>query len=96
MTAMEPYERMGQYGSGVTGLIAGYPGQYTTSTMPNPTPLQTALGTASVLGGIYGNIRTPGTNVSSQASNPYGITAGFKLLQPGGMGFGTSLGYGTS
>ena len=68
MTAMEPYERMGQYGSGVTGLIAGYPGQYQTSTMPNPTPLQTALGTASVLGGVYGNIRNPGTNLSNQTT----------------------------
>ena len=65
---MEPYERMGQYGAGVTGLISGYPGQYQTSTMPNPTPLQTALGTGAVLGGIYGNIRNPGTNVGNQNS----------------------------
>ena len=57
MTAMEPYDRMGVYGSGITGLISGYPGQYQTSVTPNPTPLQTALGTGAVLGGIYGNIR---------------------------------------
>ena len=37
------------YGQGVTGLISGYPGQYQSSmSQPNPTPLQTALGTASV------------------------------------------------
>ena len=70
MTAMEPYERMGQYGSGITGLISGYPGQYQTSVMPNPTPLQTALGTAAVMGGIYGNIGNKGnTNLSSNAIN---------------------------
>jgi hypothetical protein len=62
MQAMEPYERMGQYGSGVTGLISGYPGQYQSQVTPNPTPLQTALGTGAVLSGIYGNIQgnTPG------------------------------------
>ena len=66
MTAMEPYERLGQYGSGVTGLIAGMPGQYGTTVMPNPTPLQTALGTGAVLGGIYGNLgNRPGTNINS-------------------------------
>ena len=69
MTAMEPYERMGQYGSGITGLISGYPGQYQTSVMPNPTPLQTALGTASVLGGIYGNIRNPGATQYNPATS---------------------------
>ena len=53
LRAMEPYERLGQYGSGVMGLISGMGNQYQTSTVPNPTPLQTALGTASVLGGIF-------------------------------------------
>ena len=60
MQAMEPYERMGQYGSGVTGLISGYPGQYQSGVTPNPTPLQTALGTGAVLSGIYGNIAGKG------------------------------------
>ena len=58
MRAQEPYERLGQYGSGVMGLISGTGNQYQTSTVPNPTPLQTALGTASVLGGIF-NPRKP-------------------------------------
>ena len=60
MQAMEPYDRMGIYGQGVTGLISGYPGQYQSMSQPNPTALQTALGTASVLGGIYGNVQNPG------------------------------------
>jgi hypothetical protein len=59
MTAMEPYDRMGIYGQGVTGLISGYPGQYQSMNQPNPTPLQTALGTGAVLSGIYGNMRSP-------------------------------------
>ena len=69
MTAMEPYERLGQYGTGVTGLIQGMPGQYGTSVMPNPTPLQTALGTAAVMGGVYGNIGgRQGTNLANQTT----------------------------
>jgi len=69
LTAMEPYERMGVYGSGITGLISGMPGQYGTTVMPNPTPLQTALGTASVLGGVYGNLgNRGGTNLANQTT----------------------------
>ena len=57
MAAYEPLERLGMYGTGVTGLMGGYPAQYTSQIQPNPTPLQSALGIGSVLGGIYGNIR---------------------------------------
>ena len=63
MAAMEPYDRMGFYGSGVTGIMGGYPGQYQFSSMPNPTPLQTALGAGTTLAGIYGAI--------SGKSNPF-------------------------
>ena len=56
MAAMEPYDRMGFYGSGVTGIMGGYPGQYQFSSMPNPTPLQTALGAGTTLAGIYGAV----------------------------------------
>ena len=91
MTAMEPYERMGQYGSGVTGLIAGYPGQYQTSTMPNPTPLQTALGTGAVFGGIYGNIRNPGTNLTNKTTQQglamAGVNPTLGRLDPMGGGY---------
>ena len=88
MRAMEPYERLGQYGSGVTGLIAGMPGQYGTTVMPNPTPLQTALGTASVLGGVYGNIGnrqgSTGTTQSYQPQNPYAFDYMGRALDPTG------------
>jgi hypothetical protein len=52
--AFEPYERLGFFGSGVTGIMGGYPGQYQFSSVPNPSPLQTALGTGATLAGIYG------------------------------------------
>ena len=56
LAAYEPLERLGIYGSGVTGLMGGYPAQYQFTSQPNPTPLQSALGIGSVLGGIYGNV----------------------------------------
>jgi len=59
MAAYEPLERLGMYGTGVTGLMGGYPGQYQFSSQPGPTPLQSALGIASVAGGLYGNIFGP-------------------------------------
>ena len=66
---------MGIYGQGVTGLISGYPGQYQSMSQPNPTALQTALGTMSVLGGVYGNIANPGGTRGSttpyQPQNPF-------------------------
>ena len=57
MTLYEPYERLGFFGQGLTGVMGGYPAQYQSQIQPNPTPLQSALGIGSVLGGIYGNIR---------------------------------------
>ena len=57
MAAYEPYERLGFLGSGITGIMGGYPGQYQWSATPNPTPLQTALGVGATAGGIYGNIK---------------------------------------
>ena len=59
MAAYEPYERMGYYGTGVTGIMGGYPGQYQWSSMPNPNPLQTALGVGATMGGIWGNVMGP-------------------------------------
>ena len=59
MAAYEPIERLGMYGTGVTGLMGGYPGQYQSSVQPGPTPLQSALGIGSVAGGLYGNIYGP-------------------------------------
>ena len=56
MKAYEPYERLGYLGTGVTGLLGGYPGQYQSTVTPNPTPLQSALGIASTGAGIYGAV----------------------------------------
>ena len=41
--------------SGVASIASGAPGQYQSMVTPNPTPLQTALGIASVGGGLLGN-----------------------------------------
>ena len=51
MGAMEPYQRMGVYGQGLQAL-APIQGQMQTTQTQDPTALQTALGTMSVLGGI--------------------------------------------
>ena len=52
--ALQPLEAAQQFGSGVTQLIAGYPGRVQTAPpAPTPSPLATGLGTASTLAGIY-------------------------------------------
>jgi hypothetical protein len=58
MQAMEPYQRLGTYGQGI-GQLAQMPGSYQTSVTPDPTALQSALGTASVVGGIMGSGANP-------------------------------------
>ena len=55
LAAYEPYERLGYQQSGVASIASGAPGQYQSMVMPNPTPLQSALGIASVGGGLLGN-----------------------------------------
>ena len=57
MEAYEPYERLGYLGTGVTGMLGGYPGQYQSQITPNPTPLQSALGIGTGLAGMYGAYR---------------------------------------
>ena len=53
--AMEPFGRLSQYGSAITGLAGGVAGpQY--QAPPPPNPLQTALSTALGVGGLYGKI----------------------------------------
>ena len=53
--AYEPYGRLSQYASGITGLAGGMAGpQYQAAAPSNP--WQTALGTAMGLGGLYGKI----------------------------------------
>ena len=56
MTLYEPYERMGFFGQGLTGLMGGYPSQYQFASQPQMSPLATALGIGTTLGGIYGNV----------------------------------------
>ena len=56
MQLYEPYERMGFFGQGLTGLMGGYPAQYQFAQQPNVSPLAGALGIASTVGGLYGNI----------------------------------------
>ena len=52
--ALQPLEAAQQFGSGVTQLIAGYPGrEVITAPAASPSPLATGLGTASTLAGIY-------------------------------------------
>src|SRR6056300_339923 len=50
---MQPLQATQALGSGITSLIAGYPGTTQTQTQPSPTPLQTALGAGATLAGIY-------------------------------------------
>ena len=53
MQAMEPYQRLGVYGQGLSRL-GQLPGSISQQVTPDPTALQTALGTASVVGGLMG------------------------------------------
>jgi hypothetical protein len=57
MGLYEPMERLGWLGSGLTGLMGGMGPQYQFQQQPNASPLATALGIGSTLGGIYGNVR---------------------------------------
>jgi len=50
---MQPLTAAQTYGSGVTSLIAGYPGQTSQITAPGPSPINTALGAGTTLAGIY-------------------------------------------
>ena len=58
-----PQEQLDRFAGQVTGIMGGYPGQTQTTNIPNPTPLQTALGVGTTLAGIYGATR-PDANVS--------------------------------
>ena len=49
-------EQLQQYTGAVTGIMGGYPAAFQSSTVPNPTPLQTALGFGATAAGIYGGL----------------------------------------
>ena len=70
--ALQPLEAAQQFGSGVTQLIAGYPGrEQILPPAATPSPLATGLGTASTLAGIYRLINPP-------AQQPIQIMTGSK------------------
>jgi hypothetical protein len=51
--AYQPLQAVQTLGSGITGLIAGYPQKDVVATTPSQSPLATGLGVASTLAGIY-------------------------------------------
>ena len=53
MAAYEPYERLGYFGAGMGNVMGGAMGQYTSQVTPNQSPLQQALGIASLGLGAY-------------------------------------------
>ena len=55
MAAFQPQEELNRFADITTGIMGGMRGSGTATTnVPNPTPLQTALGVGSTLAGIYG------------------------------------------
>ena len=67
MAAFQPQEELNRFADITTGIMGGMRGTGTATTnVPNPTPLQTALGVGTTLAGIYGAIK-----------NPSGISFGF-------------------
>jgi hypothetical protein len=51
--AFLPQQQLDRYAAQVTGLMGGYPGGTRQEFIPQPTPLQSALGIATTLGGLY-------------------------------------------
>ena len=54
-----PQQQLDRFAGQITGIMGGYPGATTQTAIPNPTPLQTALGIGTTLAGIYGGFRNP-------------------------------------
>ena len=54
--AYEPFQRLSQYGSGITSLAGGVGGQQF-QTPATPSPFSTALSTALGIGGLFGKFR---------------------------------------
>jgi hypothetical protein len=54
--AYEPYGRLSQYASGITGLAGGMAALHNLQDPASSSPFQTALSTAMGLGGLYGKI----------------------------------------
>jgi hypothetical protein len=56
--ANQPLQAAQTLGSGIMGLISGYPGGTQTQMQPTPSPLQTALSAGATLAGIYRSLPT--------------------------------------
>ena len=57
MAAYEPMQRTQQFGTGVTGLMGGYPGSVSYAPdAPQASPLSSALQIGTGLASIYGNV----------------------------------------
>jgi hypothetical protein len=69
--AFLPQEQLDRYAAQVTGIMGGYPGQTQTTNIPNPTPLQTALGVGTTLAGVYGAFSKPGQFAGDFTLNPF-------------------------
>ena len=57
-----PQEQLDRFAGQVTGIMGGYPAQFQSTNVPNPTPLQTALGIGTTLAGIYGGLKSGNVN----------------------------------
>ena len=57
-----PQEQLDRFAGQVTGIMGGYPAQFASTNVPNPTPLQTALGIGTTLAGIYGGLKSGNVN----------------------------------
>ena len=61
--AFLPQQQLDRFAGQITGLMGGYPASGITQTaVPNPTPLQTALGVGTTLAGVYGAFKNPTTS----------------------------------
>jgi len=67
--AFLPQEQLDRFAGQVTGIMGGYPAQFQSTIVPNPTPLQTALGVGTTLAGIYGATR-PNANLTLGLNTP--------------------------
>ena len=63
-----PQEQLDRFASQVTGIMGGYPAQFQTTNIPNPSPLQQVLGIGSTLAGAYlGGLGQSGANIFKRA-----------------------------
>jgi len=65
-----PQENLQRYAGQVTGLMGGYPAQTQSTNVPNPSPMQTAMGMGSTLAGIYGALGKGYSNFFGTGQKP--------------------------